>query len=112
MEAVLDVDGDVEKGESGAKKDEEHGVARGDGRPGLRCVHRGARFSVEGAGFRVGGSRRKRTMIALDFRESPKCGKTVKLFSHGTKVLSLIPKGFHLYTLEDIWRVYSLHVIF
>jgi hypothetical protein len=42
----------------------------------------------------------------------PKCGKLVKLFSFGTKVLFLIPQGFHPYTLEDIWPVFKLDLVF
>jgi hypothetical protein len=42
----------------------------------------------------------------------PKCGKFVKLFAFGTKVLSMIPRDFHHNTLKDIWRVYSLNLIF
>ena len=43
--------------------------------------------------------------------QTPKCGKPVKLFSYGTKVLSLIPHHFHPYTLKDIWRVFRLDLV-
>jgi endogenous inhibitor of DNA gyrase (YacG/DUF329 family) len=36
-------------------------------------------------------------------RKTPECGKLVKLFPYGTKVLSLIPQGFHPYTLKEFW---------
>ena len=31
--------------------------------------------------------------------------KTVKLFSYGTKVFSLIPQAFHHNTLKEFWRL-------
>jgi hypothetical protein len=38
--------------------------------------------------------------------QNPKCGKIVKLFPYGTKVLSLIPHHFHPYTLKEFWPVF------
>jgi len=37
-----------------------------------------------------------------------KCGKLVKLFAYGTKVLSLIPRHFHHNNRKDIWPDYPL----
>jgi hypothetical protein len=37
--------------------------------------------------------------------------KTVKLFLHGTKVLSLIPHDFHHNTLKDIWPILVLDLV-
>jgi hypothetical protein len=50
-----------------------------------------------------------RAFRALNCRYSPKiakCGKVVKLFAFGTKVFSLIPHGFHPYTLKEFWPVF------
>jgi hypothetical protein len=53
----------------------------------------GARFPVPGARFPV---------------PCFKCGKLVKLFAYGTKVLSLIPRHFHHNNRKDIWPDYPL----
>jgi hypothetical protein len=47
-----------------------------------------------------------------EIRETPKCGKIVKLFPLGTKVFSLIPNHFHPYTLKEFWPVFSPHLVF
>jgi hypothetical protein len=44
--------------------------------------------------------------------QTPKCGKTVKLFAHSTEVLSLIPLHLHPYTLKEFWRFFYLNLIF
>jgi hypothetical protein len=67
----------------------------------------------------LNASRGARWLIAPPFRamnqngtrDSAKCGKLVKLFTHGTKVLSHIPHHFHPYTLKDIWRVLVLDLV-
>jgi hypothetical protein len=40
------------------------------------------------------------------------CGKFVKLFVHGTEVLSLIPHHFHHNVLKEFWPIYSLDLVF
>ena len=42
----------------------------------------------------------------------PNCGKLVKLFAYGTEVLSLITRHLHANPPKDIWRVYSLILVF
>jgi hypothetical protein len=39
------------------------------------------------------------------------CGKLVKLFAHGTKVLSLIPYRFHHNKLKEFWPIFQLDLV-
>jgi len=52
------------------------------------------------------------TAIRETQRQTPECGKFVKLFVHGTEVLSLIPHHFHHNVLKEFWPIYSLDLVF
>jgi hypothetical protein len=46
------------------------------------------------------------------FAETPKCGKSVKRFAHGTKVLSLILKDLHRSNRKEFWRESSPDLVY
>jgi hypothetical protein len=54
----------------------------------------------------------ERTPRFTEFGKIPNCGKLVKLFSYGTKVLSHISRHFHPYTLKDFWRFLVLDLVY
>ncbi len=49
--------------------------------------------------------RRKCQGTARNLVSDPKCGKPVKLFVYGTKVLFLIPQAFHHNNLKEFWPI-------
>jgi hypothetical protein len=53
-----------------------------------------------------------RTSRYTEIGQIPHCGKLVKLFSHGTKVLSHISRHFHPYTLKGFWRFLVLDLVY
>jgi hypothetical protein len=43
--------------------------------------------------------------------ETPKCGKIVKLFAYGTKVLSHIQNHFRHNTFKEFWPIFRLDLV-